>query len=70
MTDTRQVTSKQGDTLDMICQRYFGYTAAITEQVMSLNPHLRNIAVLASGVSITLPIAPPVQTLPIIALWD
>ena len=70
MSDTRQVTSKQGDTIDMICQRYFGYTSAITEQVMSLNPHLKNTAVLESGVTIVLPIAKPVQTLSIIQLWD
>lgn len=70
MTDTRQVTSKQGDTLDMICQRSFGYTSAITEDVMALNPHIKNTAVLESGVTIVLPIAKPVQTLPLIQLWD
>lgn len=70
MTDTRQVTSKQGDTLDMICHRYFGYTRAITEDVMAMNPHIKNTAVLESGVTIVLPIAKPVQTLPLIQLWD
>ena len=33
-----KLRSLQGDTLDLILFRHYGYTAGITEQVLNLNP--------------------------------
>jgi phage tail protein X len=53
------VLSQQGDTVDLICHRHYGYTAGITEQVLDLNPGLAARGpVLPAGVTITLPDTP------------
>lgn len=39
-----QLRSLQGDTLDLILFRHYGYTAGITEQVLNLNPGLAELA--------------------------
>ena len=50
------VQAQQNDTFDAICWRYFGTTSGITEQVLTLNPHLSgNSPVLAIGTDIRLP---------------
>lgn len=64
------IRTKQGDTVDSICQRYFGYTSAITEQTFALNPHIKSTLVFESGVTLILPTVAPVQQLPIVQLWD
>lgn len=66
----RIVQTMQGDTVDLICLRYFGYTGGVTEQVMALNPQLTNYdLVLPSLIDITLPDAPKRQQKEIIQLW-
>lgn len=66
----RIVQTMQGDTVDLICLRYFGYTGGVTEQVMALNPQLANYdLVLPSLIDITLPDAPKRQQKEIIQLW-
>lgn len=66
-----KVRSVQGDTIDLICYRYYGRTAGVTEQVIEANPQLVNIgAVLPNGTEIELPeqTATPKKTM--ISLWD
>ncbi|SMC24171.1 P2-like prophage tail protein X [Andreprevotia lacus DSM 23236] len=66
-----QVYAKQGDTLDMICQRYFGRTAGITEQVLAANRGVAELgAVLPLGQVIQLPDQAPQAQRAVIQLWD
>lgn len=66
----RTVQTIHGDTIDLICQRYFGKTGGVTEQVMALNPHLVSYdAVLPSQIAITLPDAPNRNQKQVIQLW-
>lgn len=66
----RVVSTLQGDTVDLICLRYFGFTGGVTEQVMSINPHLVNYDLtLPTGVEIQLPIAPERTQKQVIQLW-
>lgn len=66
-----QVRSLQGDTVDLICWRAFGATAAVTEQVLELNRNLTcAAAILPTGTLVALPdVAPPVAE-PLVQLWD
>lgn len=65
------VMSRQGDTVDLICHRHFGYTAGITEQVLQINPGLAARGpVLPAGVNIRLPNNPAKATTNTVQLWD
>ncbi|MDV5357783.1 phage tail protein [Kosakonia sp. SMBL-WEM22] len=50
------VITQQGDTLDLVCLRYYGRTAGVVESVLGANPGLaeRGI-VLPHGTAINLP---------------
>lgn len=64
------VITQQNDTIDLICWRYLGSTAGVTEQVLKINPHIDNKnPVLPIGTRITLPdfYSPVKKT---INLWD
>lgn len=66
------VKSVQGDTVDLICWRYYGRTAGVLEQVLSSNRGLAALGpVLPMGTMITLP-DQPVQagSKQIVQLWD
>lgn len=67
-----KIRAMQGDTVDAICQRYYGRTAAVTEAVLSTNNHLAELGpILPQGTLIELPdTAPPPQTNNMIQLWD
>lgn len=67
-----QVRSMQGDTVDLICWRYFGRTAGVVEQVLDLNRGLAGLGpVLPIGTLITLPQQPAqAGTKRIVQLWD
>lgn len=48
--------SAQGDTLDIICHRYYAQQSGAVEAVMSANVHLSALGVvLPTGTKITLP---------------
>lgn len=65
------IISRQGDSVDLICHRHYGYTAGITEQVLAANPGLAARGpVLPAGVAITLPDVPAKADVPVINLWD
>jgi len=63
--------SGQGDTVDLICLRHYGYTAGVTEQVLLQNPGLAARGpILPAGVAIELPERPARQEISMINLWD
>lgn len=68
--NTRLVQTRQGDTIDMICQRYFGKTRDITEQVLAMNPSASSIVIFKAGDSLKLPITNTRTTSQVISLWD
>ena len=66
-----QLRAQQGETLDLIINRHYGYTPGITEQVLTLNPRLAELGpILPMGTLITLPDAPTQAEAPLIQLWD
>lgn len=66
-----QLRSQQGDTLDIILFRHYGYTAGITEQVLNLNPGLATLGpIIPTGTLINMPAAPTQAEQPLIQLWD
>ncbi|WP_039918808.1 tail protein X [Cellvibrio mixtus] len=70
-TRTDSVISVQGDTVDMICVRHYGYTAKVTEQVLAANPGLAALgAQLPVGTRVKLPAIAPVPIKNIVKLWD
>lgn len=66
------IRAKQGDTIDVICQRYYGRTSAVTELVLDSNPGLAELGpILPQGTMVELPdVAPPPQNNNMIQLWD
>lgn len=65
------VRSQQGDTVDLICYRHYGYTAGVTEQVLEANPGLAALGpILPLGTVVTLPDVAEKQSDSVINLWD
>ncbi|NOW46176.1 phage tail protein X [Novosphingobium sp. SG751A] len=70
---TQTATAMDGETVDEICHRILGKTAAVTEQVLELNPGLAEIGPrLPGGTAVILPDASAAQTatIDIVQLWD
>ncbi len=66
-----QIRSIQGDTVDRICQRVYGRTAGVTEQVLIANQGLADLGpILPMGTLITLPEQAPQAESPMLQLWD
>lgn len=66
-----KVRSVQGDTIDMICFRYYGKTAGVTEQVIEANPKLIDIGpILPNGTEVYLPEQTATAERTMISLWD
>jgi phage tail protein X len=68
----KKVKSVQGDTIDLICWRYYGRTAGVTETVLEHNPALAEQGpILTLGTEVVLPDIPTQQqTTKTINLWD
>ncbi len=65
-----EVIARQGDMVDLICWRHYGYTAEITEQVIDANPGLADRGpILPHGLAVILP-DPVSKPAPAIQLWD
>ena len=63
-------TTKDGETLDYICWKYYGKTTVV-EQVLQVNRHLAKLdAVLPGGVKITLPTIEESEDTKKIKLWQ
>jgi len=65
------VQALQGDTLDQICQRYYGRTRDVTEAVLDANPGLCEFGpFLSAGQEIYLPDIDPAPQAEMVQLWD
>lgn len=54
------VRAQQGDTVDAICWRHYGRTAAVAEYVLQANPGLADLGpTLPQGTTVNLPDVPP-----------
>lgn len=62
----------QGDTVDMICQRFYGATSGYVEAVLDFNPGLSALGpVLPMGTRVSLPDVRPAETeITLVQLWD
>lgn len=68
---TTIIIAREGDTLDLICWRHLGQTAAVTEAAVQLNPHLPRLGeILPVGSRVVLPDAPIAAATQRIQLWD
>ncbi len=66
-----QVRANQGDTVDVLCWRYYGRTAGVTEQVLEANPGLaQHGPVLPMGLAVELPDQPTQPVTRRLQLWD
>lgn len=66
-----EVRAIQGDTVDLICHRHYGYTAGVTEAVYLANPGLAELGpVLPIGTLVKLPAIAQKSTQPTVQLWD
>lgn len=65
------IYSQQGDSLDLICYRHYGYTGGVTEAVLKANPGLADLGPqLPIGTKINLPIYQQKPTANTVKLWD
>lgn len=66
------VKSVQGDTVDLICWRYYGRTAGVVEQVLAANHGLAELGPeLPMGTLIELPDRPAqAANKKVVQLWD
>lgn len=65
------VFSVQGDTVDLLCSRHYGYTANVTEKVLAANPGLAALGVqLPVGTQVKLPAIAPARIKNTVKLWD
>ncbi|MDR6233526.1 tail protein X [Pseudomonas oryzihabitans] len=60
---TSVLRTQQGDTLDLVCLRHYGYTRGVTEAALDYNPGLAEFGpVLPIGTPVTLPDVPTTAT--------
>lgn len=64
-----EVIAQQGDTVDLICLRFYGMTAGVTEQVLAANPDIGAGPFIVAGTKITMPAAQQARQT-ILNLWD
>ncbi|SLM62827.1 MULTISPECIES: tail protein X [Dickeya] len=66
-----RVIATQNDTVDLLCWRYYGKTAGVTEAVYAANPGLCEIGpLLPAGTVVTLPDDTTPQFAETVQLWD
>lgn len=66
------VTSTSGDTVDLICRRFYGDESGYVEAVLDINPGLAALGpVLPVGTVVVLPdlAAAPVESVEVVTLW-
>lgn len=65
-------TTRQGETVDLVCSRFYGRTRDVTEQVLAANPGLAAIGpLLPIGTVLVLPtIAAQAAAKDLVKLWD
>ncbi|NBJ32242.1 phage tail protein [Serratia fonticola] len=66
-----RVYAQQGDTVDALCQRYYGKTQGVTEQVLKSNAGLADKGpVLPHGSPVEMPDIVQTETAQTLQLWD
>ncbi|MCC5811312.1 MAG: tail protein X [Ectothiorhodospiraceae bacterium] len=66
-----EAIARQGDTVDLICHRHYGYTAGITEAVYRANRGLAELGpILPVGTRVKLPRRTEKKIRPTVKLWD
>ena len=63
------VIARQHDTVDALCARHLGRTAAATEATLAANPGLAATPHLSAGQPVTL-VAPDASPRQLVQLWD
>lgn len=65
-------TTRQGETVDIVCHRHYGRTSGVTESVLDANPGLAARGpILPMGTTIVLPrLEDKLNTRPLVSLWD
>ena len=63
------VIARQHDTVDALCARHLGRTAAATEATLAANPGLAATPHLSAGQPVTL-VAPDAAPRQLVQLWD
>ncbi|WLI76943.1 tail protein X [Kosakonia sp. H02] len=62
--------TQQGDTLDVLCLRYYGRTQGVVETVLAANPGLAELGVvLPHGTQVNLPEVPVQAAQETVNLW-
>ena len=63
--------AQQGDTVDLMCWRYYGHTESVLEQVLLANPGLAEVGViLPHGYAVELPEITDAIVRETVQLWD
>ena len=66
-----KIIAQQQETLDMICQRYYGRTADVTESTLNANPGLADQGVFVPyGYAVEMPDQVATSTSDTVQLWD
>jgi len=66
-----KVTAEQGDTVDLLCWRYYGRTESVVEQVYAANVGLAEQgAILPHGYAVELPDITQAAVSETVSLWD
>ncbi|CAH0142279.1 tail protein X [Rahnella aceris] len=66
-----KVTAEQGDTVDLLCWRYYGRTGSVVEHVYAANVGLAaQGAILPHGYAVELPDIAQAAVSETVSLWD
>ncbi|HBR3209693.1 TPA: tail protein X [Klebsiella pneumoniae] len=65
-----KVKALQGDTVDLLCQRYYGTTQGVTETVLAVNKGIADQLFLAAGQVVELPEIHTAATKETVQLWN
>ena len=65
-----KVQAHQGDTVDLLCFRYYGRTQGVVEQVLETHPNLCLTTELNAGQWVDMPDITEPKQKDIIQLWD
>jgi len=63
--------TRDGDMLDWICWKHYGYQSGAVEAVLAANPGLADLGPkLSAGVVLILPDLDATEETPVVRLWD
>lgn len=65
-----KVKALQGDTVDLLCQRYYGTTQGVTEIVLAANKSLADQIFMEAGQEVELPEVNASATKETVQLWS